>query len=701
MRAFRKADDGARRWWAAAAVMLAAVAVCLAAGPVVSGEATDAKGMGSAAPAGACDWEIVPTQNVNVYNELNGIDPLASDNAWAVGSSGQQDRGQQTLTQRWDGNSWSVVPSPNGGPTRNNLTDVIAFADNDAWAVGYYNDGQVGGTSETLAMHWDGTAWQIVPSPSPSDIRNELFDVSGPAANDLWAAGLHWQSGLQYHSLMLHWNGSAWAISPIPALGPGPGQLNSVSALDANTAWTGGSFGAFDGTEHAQMFRWDGTRWNQLDVPNHSGQNNYLHGIKAITPTDVWAVGYHCPGNCFGTNLMHPMSMHWDGQSWTLVPVLTVGEQSYLYDVTGNAPDNVWAVGAYEVGTSRFTLTMHWDGSAWTQVTSPNPELSGPALTDVEMLPDGALWSAGNYHFPGNPVFRTLVERKRAVCGSVTPAPPTVTRTATAVTTATVAATGTAEVTATNPPQATGTTTASATGTPVATATEQTTSTATMPAATATVAATATACVIEFSDVPPGSTFYAYVRCLACRGIVSGYVDGTYRPGGEITRGQISKVVANAAGFVEPVAGQTYADVAPGSTFYEFVERLASRQVMSGYVCGGPGEPCDGANRPYFRPGNGASRGQLSKIVSNAAGFSEVHTEVHYADVAVGDTFYQFVMRLTSRAVMGGYVCGQVAWEPCDGANRPYFRPGAAVTRGQAAKIVANTYLPACGDMGS
>jgi hypothetical protein len=45
-------------------------------------------------------------------------------------------------------------------------------------------------------------------------------------------------------------------------------------------------------------------------------------------------------------------------------------------------------------------------------------------------------------------------------------------------------------------------------------------------------APTPTACSIQFSDVPEGSTFYAYIRCLACRGVVSGYADGTFRPGG-------------------------------------------------------------------------------------------------------------------------------------------------------------------------
>lgn len=52
-----------------------------------------------------------------------------------------------------------------------------------------------------------------------------------------------------------------------------------------------------------------------------------------------------------------------------------------------------------------------------------------------------------------------------------------------------------------------------------------------------------------------------------------------------MTRGQVAKVVCLANGFSEPVSGQTFEDVPPGSTFYEFVERIAGRQIMRGYTC--------------------------------------------------------------------------------------------------------------------
>ncbi|HYP41109.1 MAG TPA: S-layer homology domain-containing protein, partial [Chloroflexia bacterium] len=214
------------------------------------------------------------------------------------------------------------------------------------------------------------------------------------------------------------------------------------------------------------------------------------------------------------------------------------------------------------------------------------------------------------------------------------------------------------------------------------------------PSPSATVAIP-TVCSITFSDVPESHTFYPFVRCLACRGIISGYADGTFRPGNDVTRGQLSKVVSSAAGFNTTPTGQTFEDVSPDDTFYEFIERMASRGVISGYECGGPGEPCGNNNRPYFRPGNNASRGQLSKITSNAAGYIEPVSGQFYADVDDSNPFYAEISRLTVRGVIGGYPCGG-AGEPCDSQNRPYFRWGSNVTRGQMSKIVSNTFYPSC-----
>ncbi|HET8626971.1 MAG TPA: S-layer homology domain-containing protein, partial [Thermomicrobiales bacterium] len=109
------------------------------------------------------------------------------------------------------------------------------------------------------------------------------------------------------------------------------------------------------------------------------------------------------------------------------------------------------------------------------------------------------------------------------------------------------------------------------------------------------------------------------------------------------------------------------------------IEAAAAAGIVSGYTCGGPGEPCPGA---YFRPNNDVTRGQLSKIVVNTAGWATINPPVaHFRDVPVGSVFYPFVETAVCRGLVSGYDCGPGCYE---------FRPANNATRGQIAKIAYN-----------
>jgi hypothetical protein len=161
----------------------------------------------------------------------------------------------------------------------------------------------------------------------------------------------------------------------------------------------------------------------------------------------------------------------------------------------------------------------------------------------------------------------------------------------------------------------------------------------------------------------------------------------------------VSKIVSESAAFSDPVPStqQTFEDVPPGSTFYVWIERLSTRGIIQGYPCGSPGEPCQPpGNRPYFRPYNNVTRGQLSKITSGAAGWTETPTGQTFEDVAPGSTFYLYIERMAARSVIQGYPCGG-AFEPCvPPGNRPYFRPFNNATRGQMSKIATLAFFPNC-----
>ncbi len=140
-----------------------------------------------------------------------------------------------------------------------------------------------------------------------------------------------------------------------------------------------------------------------------------------------------------------------------------------------------------------------------------------------------------------------------------------------------------------------------ATPSPPASATPSATPTAPpAPSLTPQPTASVTPCALTFADVPPDAFYAESLRCLACRGIVGGYPCGGpgepcpglyYRPANNVTRGQIAKIIATAAGLAGTPAAQTFEDVPPGSTFYLYIERLAARGISGGYPCGGPFEP--------------------------------------------------------------------------------------------------------------
>jgi S-layer family protein len=213
-------------------------------------------------------------------------------------------------------------------------------------------------------------------------------------------------------------------------------------------------------------------------------------------------------------------------------------------------------------------------------------------------------------------------------------------------------------------------------------------------------------CTLNFVDVPPANPFYSYVEWMACRSYISGYPCGGagepcpgnyFRPGLNVTRGQLLKMVVNASGWSlgpegtpPPVA--TFADVPPSQPFFVFVETGAAHGIVGGYACGGAGEPCDAQHRPYFRPANPITRGQLSKVIALARGYPlPAPAQPTFEDVPAAQPFFGYIEAMAAHGIVAGYSCGG-SGEPCDPAQRPYFRPASNATRGQVTKFVTSAY---------
>ena len=404
-----------------------------------------------------------------------------------------------------------------------------------------------------MTLHWDGTTWSVVSSPAIQDQYLEFYGVSVLGPNDVWAVGYHKNYSVDITTLIAHWDGTAWTIVPSP------------NAATYNVLW----------------------------------------GVAALDLSNVWAVGEQEEGN-------QVLIEHWDGTSWTIVSSAQTGG---LYDIAARNANDIWAVGKAD-HAGHASLTMHWDGTTWSAVPGPGEGSNFTKLHGVIVTGTDSAWAAGTIAGTGAP-YHSLIGHYYGSSPCLTPTPPL-----------------------TNTPTAT----LSPTAQPTNTATP-------IP----------TTCAVAFADVPVGSAFYDDVRCLACRGIIGGYPCGGpgepcpgqyFRPGNQVTRGQPARSSRNRRVWPIrcPAASRRSRTCRPPAPSGSTSNAWRCRGIIGGYPCGGPGEPCVApGNRPYFRPNSNVTRGQLAKIVSGTAGWTETPTGQTFEDVAPGSPFYLWIERMASR----------------------------------------------------
>jgi AAA ATPase-like protein len=149
------------------------------------------------------------------HRVLSAISADSATDAWAVGHFSNPSTGisDNSLALHWNGTSWTktTTPSPGGDSGFTLLSGVTAISPANAWAVGYSATSLSSGTGQPLVLHWNGTNWQQVASPSPGGTASLTFPVSVHAisADNVWAVGYYSTAGGQ-DSLILHWTGTAW-----------------------------------------------------------------------------------------------------------------------------------------------------------------------------------------------------------------------------------------------------------------------------------------------------------------------------------------------------------------------------------------------------------------------------------------------------------------------------------------------------------
>ncbi|HZU66636.1 MAG TPA: hypothetical protein VFA09_05095 [Ktedonobacteraceae bacterium] len=239
-------------------------------------------------------WSLIPHPNPGTgFNYLNGVDAISSYNVWFVGEEINKSQTQDDiLIEHWDGTQWTVYTSPDPGAAENALDSVAAVSPNDIWTVGNYSN--TNDHNLTLTEHWNGSSWSWVNSPSVGSFANFLRGVATVSTNDVWAVGFYWASpGDITDTLTENWNGSGWNVIPSPNPPGGDNFLGGVFALNATNVYAVGS--SVSGT---LVIKWNGTAWVIIPSFNVSDASNSLLAISGPPPNgasgnSLWAAGFY------------------------------------------------------------------------------------------------------------------------------------------------------------------------------------------------------------------------------------------------------------------------------------------------------------------------------------------------------------------------------------------------------------------------
>ena len=191
--------------------------------------------------------------------------------------------------------------------------------------------------------------------------------------------------------LAVLWAATAWAADAAGTWTlmstPNPGAewdwLHGVSAVTATNVWAVGEYLDYEGgTTFGLIEHFDGSAW----TVNFRKANAMFEGVESTSASNAWAVGYDLSGAAI---------FRYDGAAWSKQPSPSVPD-GYLYGISASSPSDAWAVGVI-LSTPSRTLVEHWNGSSWKRIKLKDPGQAMNDLYGVAAISPTDVWAVGDY----------------------------------------------------------------------------------------------------------------------------------------------------------------------------------------------------------------------------------------------------------------------------------------------------------------
>ncbi|WP_102344818.1 S-layer homology domain-containing protein [Bacillus sp. Marseille-P3661] len=154
----------------------------------------------------------------------------------------------------------------------------------------------------------------------------------------------------------------------------------------------------------------------------------------------------------------------------------------------------------------------------------------------------------------------------------------------------------------------------------------------------------------KFNDIKPGAFYEQAVNALSSKGVIGGYDDGTFKPNKPVTRAEAAKMLAYDLGLTTNLANSKFNDVKSGDWFFQPVTALSQTGGISGYEDGSfkPGKTITRAElasmlvKAYSLTNNGDSASSPFTDVTPTSWYASAIQTLYTNKITSGKTATQF-----------------------------------------------------------
>jgi hypothetical protein len=333
---------------------------------------------------------------------------------------------------------WCVATGASVDPRagRVTLTKVVALSSDDAWILGSTSTGNNfngnSGRAFPLLEHWNGKAWNIVPTADTTTlVKQQVHKIGGGQVSE----------SVSLSDLAVLSDRNIWAVGDI--------SVQKIGTAPASTAPP--TLAMFQSTGQPLVEHWDGNVWQIVAIPpimsdlstlsvSLDRYRSTLSSISAIAANNIWAVGTQpvltpyiisvpLPGS-FVTpvTISGPLVEHWDGTHWKIVHLPASLQHESLLTIQAISASDVWAFGVEQdfwlpgppilkpynppPASNHVVVTgvlqtvtshlVHWNGQAWSTMSLPSSLGKKGYLLDVAAITDTNIWAIGESNISGS-----------------------------------------------------------------------------------------------------------------------------------------------------------------------------------------------------------------------------------------------------------------------------------------------------------